>query len=384
MRTVLIAASAVAMLAAGGAGAQRVVMQGPGAGYAAPGAMRVGAPMPGNPAMVGQPHGTGFNPNYRPAPQPRWGSNVGGRWWAGANAPGGWRAYHRPSRGGTLPGYWIAPSFAIGDWGSYGLGEPPAGYGWSRYYDDAVLTDGRGRVYDCVSGVDWSRGDAGYAQADYGEGYAGQDGVYAGAGERGYAPPVAFAPPAPVVQPLPYAQPSPYQATAGYPAGDYAPEPRYRERRNSGVGGALVGAAAGGIAGNLIAGRGNRLAGTLIGAGVGGAAGYAIDRSHSHVAPVAQGAPYPAPGYVPAPGYAPGAGYAPPPMPTGTWNAGGGTTVTTSSSSGWGGTTTVVTVQTAPVITTTTTEIVEDSVTYSRHVKPARHKWVRRPACACR
>ncbi len=36
---------------------------------------------------------------------------------------------------------------------------------------------------------------------------------------------------------------------------------------------------AGGIAGNLIGGRGNRLAGTLIGGGLGAAAGYAIDRA---------------------------------------------------------------------------------------------------------
>ena len=44
--------------------------------------------------------------------------------------------------------------------------------------------------------------------------------------------------------------------------------------------GALLGAAAGGLAGNRIAGRGDRLAGTLVGAGVGalagGAAGSAI------------------------------------------------------------------------------------------------------------
>ena len=409
MRTVLMAASAVAMLAAGSAEAQRVVRAGPGmaptggagfgramapgAGYAVPGAPRVGTPMAGRPmpggaaagwsrpaiaapggthpgvygggVYPGTPaHGGGYHGGEY-AGGGRWGSNVGGHWWAGVNAPGGWRAYRRPSRGWTLPGYWIAPSFAIADWSTYGLGAPPAGYGWSRYYDDAVLIDGGGRVYDSVDGIDWTRDDVGYAD--------GEGEVYAGPAERGYAPPPG------------YDQSSPYAATAGYAPGY---PPAYVEKRNSGVGGALVGAGVGGVAGNLVAGRGNRLAGTLIGAGVGGAAGYAVDRSRRHSVPVAPGAPNGYPGrYKPA--YAPGAGYAPPPPPAvgpaGVWRSGNGTTVsTTSSGSYYGGSTTVVTVQTAPVVTTTTTEIIEDSVTYSRHRAPVRHKWVRRPACLCR
>lgn len=50
------------------------------------------------------------------------------------------------------------------------------------------------------------------------------------------------------------------------------------ERRdsNGNVIGGLVGAAAGGLIGNRIAGRGDRLGGTLIGAGVGGLAGLAV------------------------------------------------------------------------------------------------------------
>ena len=369
MRTVLIAASAIATLVAGETGAQRMVAHGPGspggmapttgAGYSAPNAPRVGmAPMIA--------HGA------------RWGSNVGGRWWAGANAPGGWGAYHRPARGWTLPGYWSAPGFAIADWSTYDLGQPPAGYGWSRYYDDAVLVDGRGRVYNCVSGVDWNRG--GY-EGGYAAGYSDGDAVYAGPGDRGgYAPP-PYAQDSPYAQQSPYAQHSPYAATAGYPVPGYPPA--YGEHRRAGVGGALVGAAAGGVAGNLVAGRGNRLAGTLVGAGVGGAAGYAIDRSRTRRVPVAPGAPYAYP-----PMRDDGPPFAPPGIgPAGVWYGAGGSTVTTSTGGGTccggGATTTVVTVQTAPVITTTTTEIVEDAVTYSRHVRPVRHKWVRRATCRC-
>ena len=49
-----------------------------------------------------------------------------------------------------------------------------------------------------------------------------------------------------------------------------------RRDRNGNVIGGLVGAAAGGLIGNRVAGRGDRLAGTLIGAGVGGLAGLAV------------------------------------------------------------------------------------------------------------
>lgn len=58
--------------------------------------------------------------------------------------------------------------------------------------------------------------------------------------------------------------------------------PRYYGRRyyrcDRGDGGTIIGAIAGGLLGNSIAGRGDRTAGTLIGAGVGALAGRAIDR----------------------------------------------------------------------------------------------------------
>ena len=148
----------------------------------------------------------------------RWGPRHAGRWYAGWQAPGGWGAYRRPVYGYILPRYWINPAYYIGNYGAYGLPAPAYGYGWSRYYDDAVMTDRYGRVYDRRSDIDWDRHEGGYAK-------------------------------------------------------DRA------ERRDNGVGGAVAGAVVGGVAGNLIAGRGNRTAGTLIGAGVGAAAGYAVDKA---------------------------------------------------------------------------------------------------------
>lgn len=102
-------------------------------------------PAPGGPAM------------HRGA----WGQRVNGRWAAGWNAPGGWNGYHRPASGYTLPSYWINPSYYISDYATYGLPAPAYGYGWSRYYDDAVLLDRRGQVYDAMRGVHWDGPDQG-------------------------------------------------------------------------------------------------------------------------------------------------------------------------------------------------------------------------------
>lgn len=156
----------------------------------------------------------------------RWGPRHQGRWLAGHRAPGGWVAYRRPVYGYMLPRYWIQPSFYISNYATYGLYAPRPGYGWSRYYDDAVLTDRYGRVYDSRSDVHWDRYEGGYDDSD------------------------------------PY-----YDYDDG------------RERRDDGVGGAVIGAVVGGVAGNVIAGRGNRTEGTLIGAGVGAVAGLAIDKA---------------------------------------------------------------------------------------------------------
>ena len=290
MRTLLIASAGMALIAGGDAGAQRMVARGPGV-----------TPHMGVPHM-GMSQGTpGRAPTIRPG-QSRWGSNVNGHWWGGVNAPGGWNAYRRPYRGTVLPSYWINPRFYVSNWSGYGLSQPTNGYNWVRYYDDAVLVDGRGSVYDTANGIDWNRYDDGY--------YTDDSQVYASPADRGYAnggyADGAYANGA-------YANGA--YANGAYANGAYGANydgrtyatPRYERRStSSGVGGAVAGAAVGGLAGNLIAGRGDKLGGTLIGAGIGAAAGYAVDRSaNTRTVPVAPRGP--APGY-PAGGY-PAAGY---------------------------------------------------------------------------
>lgn len=85
----------------------------------------------------------------------RWGPRFQGRWYAGWYAPGGWGSYRRPVVGYVLPRYWVSPGFVVPNYGAYGLPAPQAGYRWSRYYDDAVMTDRHGRVLDHRGDVDW-------------------------------------------------------------------------------------------------------------------------------------------------------------------------------------------------------------------------------------
>ncbi|HET7409794.1 MAG TPA: RcnB family protein [Paracoccaceae bacterium] len=93
---------------------------------------------------------------------PRWGETIDGRWHGGVRAPGGWAAYRRPVRGWTLPSYWVSPGWTVSDWAEYGLSPPPQGYRWSRYYDDAVLIDATGQVWDSRGDIDWESYDRGY------------------------------------------------------------------------------------------------------------------------------------------------------------------------------------------------------------------------------
>lgn len=95
-----------------------------------------------------------------------------GRWDAGYRAPGGWNAYRRLHRGGRLPGFWMGADYRVDDYLSFGLAAPPPGYSWVRYYDDAVLVDREGSVWDSVDGIGWggavavASADTGYARAD--------------------------------------------------------------------------------------------------------------------------------------------------------------------------------------------------------------------------
>lgn len=244
MRTPMIASLAmIAALAAAPADAQRLArgqMVAPQGGP--PIVTQSGGQMPmqmqrrrpvGEPRMQSQ-----RLPNQRFSGQ-RWGGRVGGRWIGGVQAPGGWNAYRRPGRGFTLPGYWIAPSFFIGNFAAYGLAPPPYGYHWSRYYDDAVLIDDRGQVYDSVQGIGWDDGDGDVVdQPGYGAPYPapgiGYDGTYQGTyeidGRTGYqqgrqsgryapTPPVQGGP---IIQPLyPHGYTQTWSAGSGfyYPGG---------------------------------------------------------------------------------------------------------------------------------------------------------------------
>jgi uncharacterized protein YcfJ len=63
---------------------------------------------------------------------------------------------------------------------------------------------------------------------------------------------------------------------------DYYNDRQYTRRGarcENGDGGTVIGAIAGGLLGNTVAGRGNRLLGTILGGGVGAVAGRAIDRA---------------------------------------------------------------------------------------------------------
>ena len=71
----------------------------------------------------------------------------------------------------------------------------------------------------------------------------------------------------------------------------------YGRRRDDGLGGLLIGGVAGGLIGNRVAGRGDRLLGTAAGAAVGALAGAAIDRAEDNHRYDDRGPPPPGEGY---------------------------------------------------------------------------------------
>jgi Ni/Co efflux regulator RcnB len=198
----------------------------------------VSMPQGSRPAPVSP--GAGRPNDYRPTPAPggwnrpnpgrpdfgrdnrhRW-NMVNGRWDAGWRAPGGWNGYRRLGRGGHLPNYWRGADFRIADYLAFGLAAPPPGYFWSRYYDDAVLVDGRGEVWDSIDGIAWMGADA-YSEDGYSEAYA-----VAGAGYP--APRIEPVQPgayydAPPPPPPAYGAPIPYPAPGGYIAPPPPPPP---------------------------------------------------------------------------------------------------------------------------------------------------------------
>jgi Ni/Co efflux regulator RcnB len=304
-------------------------------------------------------------------PRPQMGGYHGprGNWHGGHNAPGGYTSYRRPFRGFIMPSYWINPGFYVSNYSVYGLRAPTNGYNWSRYYDDAVLTDQRGYVYDSVSNVAWQSAPAYNSQATHqqpvyaptmnadhsvylednmpvnasteagtyegqwtggyvdpqGQTYRGQwqgkyegedgrryEGTYRGTavgapvynsgtganGSYGYTsgqPDVDddFEPArsGSAHQRAPY-QAAPYQSapyqSAPYQTNNYTGSSGYsipggyesyeRCLRSRGIAGGAIGAILGGVAGNRIAGRGNRLPGSIIGGGIGAIAGAGVER----------------------------------------------------------------------------------------------------------
>jgi nickel/cobalt transporter regulator len=85
--------------------------------------------------------------------------------------------HSRMRRGFTINPFWFAPQFYIGNWQAYGFAAPGEDQRWVRYYDDAYLIDGGGRVLDERYGVDWDR---------YGEEWDDHDGIPGYRGRGGF------------------------------------------------------------------------------------------------------------------------------------------------------------------------------------------------------
>lgn len=317
----------------------------------------------------------------------RWGGNHQGRWIGGWNAPGGWNSYVRPNVGFMIGSYWTQPTFYIPNYTVYGWPAPYQGAAWSRYYNDAVMIDGGGRVYDYRYDVDWDRYDSGPVPVYAGGGYGAPDGYYTTSYDQGYSQAID-------------------------------PNCRRADSNADGtVGGAVVGGVGGALAGRAIGGRGNRTEGAIIGGVVGAVAGGAIGNSldrnegqivcpggyyadgygqqgyvtyEDNVTYGSYGQPYevvqappPPPRverrethvYRPAPQPQPRVVYAQPSY----GYAYGAPSVTT------------VVVQGAPTVTTTT--YVEEEVTYATAYRPAKRTWKAKPkakpkprvvTCTCR
>ncbi len=247
------------------------------------------------PHVAPRPAGPGIG-NHGMGPNHRWGHRMNGRWFAGYYAPGGWNGYLRPNIGYRLPTYWVQPSYRIINYPVYNLPAPQTGYGWTRYYDDAVLTDSNGYVRDRRSDIQWDRYEGGYTRDEYPEpdfgpamgvdqnAYDDEGRVYARQGN-----------PPPPQQPVEYRRGTgepqyqqdnydPRYDNGGAPSGQgyrsrYGFENYERCLNNRGVTGALLGTVVGGVIGNRVAGRGDRLAGSLAGAGVGALLGRSIEKA---------------------------------------------------------------------------------------------------------
>ena len=138
--------------------------------------------------------------------------------------------------------------------------------------------------------------------------------------------------------------------------------------KSNGVTGAAIGALLGGLAGNRIAGRGNRRGGTLVGAGIGGLLGVAVEKANDtcrqyrlrEAAPQVYSYAQRYPSYVA--GWQGGYYYYPQSAPT----------------------VTVISMAPVTTITTTVTEEVYYETVRSAPRKKAVRKWRPKPICVCR
>jgi Ni/Co efflux regulator RcnB len=90
-----------------------------------------------------------------PSPHPGMGMPHGPRQFP--HRMGGHHRFQRIDRGGFIPPFWFGPQFHVQNWGLHGFPQPMHGRRWIRYYDDALLIDGDGRVHDGRYGWDWDR-----------------------------------------------------------------------------------------------------------------------------------------------------------------------------------------------------------------------------------
>lgn len=169
------------LLIAGGAAAQPAPGGHPGATWRGGGAMGGNVQMHGpNMQMRGpnmQMHGNMGGGRMRIGGGYQMHGNMGGgnfrfhRW---GPRPGGNFRYGRLHRGGFINSFWFAPQFFIGDWQAYGFSAPGDDQRWVRYYDDAYLVDGDGRVLDTRYGVRWDRYGGDWDVQDGIPGYRGE------------------------------------------------------------------------------------------------------------------------------------------------------------------------------------------------------------------
>ena len=101
-------------------------------------------------------------------------------------------AHHRLQHGFVVHTFLMGPQFHVANWRLYGFPQPPRDHRWIRYYDDAYLVDGHGRVREGRHGLDWDQ---------YGERWDMADGIpsYYGSGdfhpsEQDYAAVEAYGP----------------------------------------------------------------------------------------------------------------------------------------------------------------------------------------------